>query len=415
MARKRRGKLRSEVAVFADEGVRLPVPLLDLEGARAYGIALEGEDGRLYPAERAVAEGVPEGVRLVLGEVELPLEAVDYRLERAAELLGAGEAEGTLRHPAQSFTLPLGAEEDPLPWLLRAERLGKAFRRLRRESEGGEGEAGWPKPGMHASLEEDGRRLLLEVRVPTPLVPFFLRFLEGVKEPKELPQVRRGTFVALRERERFLLGRALRRDGGEVRVEAEGGYRIAPAGDLLPLPQGTKVWYWGVGASRKEAFSGGYDHLLYRLERDLGFKEPRITTFYAPFQLEAWDREGRMVYFRERGGSASLSLGLDDETSVDQALLEGRYVRAEWPGEWFEQGDHEDTFRVVAELYRRALGILEARLGKGGWEGFRALPTGFLLLREEGEGLEERPLERGVVGLYREGRLVGVRVEAEAF
>ncbi len=103
--------------------------------------------------------------------------------------------------------------------------------------------------------------------------------------------------------------------------------------------------------------------------------------------------------------------------SLDAALREGRFLQVCWPGDWFEQGDHEDTFRVIAALYAQARGFLEARLreDREAWRGFWALPEGFLFAPEGRvpEGAEERPLERGVVGLYLKGRLVGVRVRPE--
>ncbi|MFX5869816.1 hypothetical protein ABTE73_19560, partial [Acinetobacter baumannii] len=91
------------------------------------------------------------------------------------------------------------------------------------------------------------------------------------------------------------IGKVARREREEVYLEAAGEVRAFPASALLPLPRGVRAYSW-FGLLKGEVFERGYDHLLLRLERELGFQRPRVTTFYAPFQLEAEDPEGRAVY-----------------------------------------------------------------------------------------------------------------------
>lgn len=408
--------MKKDWLVFGERGVRLPLPMLDLEEAHELGISFWHE-GRPLGEEEILREGVPPGTVASLGEWELPVEALEYRLERAVELLGGGEVEGTPRHEVQDLSLVLEHEEDPLPWLQRAAHLGRAFARFK-----GRGRPQEPEGEPHRwadlwALTEGGdRRFVLRLRMPTPLVPFFLEALRTTPVPKELPEPRRGLFVGVRTERGFLIGKVARREREEVYLEAAGEVRAFLASALLPLPRGVRAYSW-FGLLKGEVFERGYDHLLLRLERELGFQRPRVTTFYAPFQLEAEDPEGRAVYFRERGGQASLSLTLEEGVSLDAALQEGRFLQVCWPGDWFEQGDHEDTFRVIAALYAQARGFLEARLreDREAWRGFWALPEGFLFAPEGRvpEGAEERLLERGVVGLYLKGRLVGVRVRPE--
>ncbi|MFX8262305.1 hypothetical protein ABTL46_20865, partial [Acinetobacter baumannii] len=98
---------------------------------------------------------------------------LEYRLERAGELLGGGEVEGTPRHEVQDLSLVLEHEEDPLPWLQRAAHLGRAFARFK-----GRGRPQEPEGEPHrwadlwALTEEGDRRFVLRLRMPTPLVPF---------------------------------------------------------------------------------------------------------------------------------------------------------------------------------------------------------------------------------------------------
>ncbi|MFX5306023.1 hypothetical protein ABTC94_19615, partial [Acinetobacter baumannii] len=68
--------MKKDWLVFGERGVRLPLPMLDLEEAHELGISFWHE-GRPLGEEEILREGVPPGTVASLGEWELPVEALE--------------------------------------------------------------------------------------------------------------------------------------------------------------------------------------------------------------------------------------------------------------------------------------------------------------------------------------------------
>ncbi len=317
--------------------------------------------------------------------------------------------------PSQRARLEL---EDPLrePALWEA-RLFALFRALK------ELERALPKerdplrrPGLrgyHLGLW-DGEESSLLLELDTPLVPFFLHLLDRFLAEGKRPPARRGEQALFLSERGYGVGRVRRVEGGEAHLLVEGpATLVLPREEVVVLPRGFPVLHkWSGTEKLGKLLRRRYDHLVERLE-GAGFRRVEILTLAAPFQVEADDPEGRRVYFRERGGNASLALVALPGLSSLQAFQRGFYAEAFWP-EPLDSADPEETAAAFLALYAEAKRELRLGLAKRFFPStaFRREGEGLLVALAPLEGAEAEAFPWGEV-LRLEGKVVGFRVRRE--
>ncbi|VCU55017.1 hypothetical protein TTHNP4_00481 (plasmid) [Thermus thermophilus] len=338
------------LAVLTDKGTSLPA--LDLRGARELGLSLL-VGGR--PVDPESLRGALEGeVELALGPLVLrvPEEGLEYDLAPALERRLGGRAKGDgPMAPSQRVRLEL---EDPLRepaiWETRLFALFRALKELERAL-----------PKERDPLRRLGlkRRYLglwdegepsLTLELDTPLAPFFLHLLDRFLEEGKRPPARRGEQALFLSERGYGVGRVRRVEGGEAHLLVEGpATLVLPREEVVVLPRSFPVLLgWGGTEKLGKLLERRYDHFVERLE-GAGFREVEILTFAAPFQVEAHDPEGRRVYFRERGGDASLALVALPGLSSLQAFRRGLYAEVFWPTP-LDSGDPEETATAFLAL-----------------------------------------------------------------
>jgi len=347
------------------------------------------------------------------------VEELDYDPNGLKALLpGLDLTVSPLSWPAHLISFPI-AWEERARWSPDLARLAQALLAL--SSWGGTEGLLVPKVGAALWREEGSpKRLSVFFTVHAPLVPFLVRALREAPAPPP-PSLERGGLAVAEWEGGTELVRVERVYEAEARVGLwGGGQAVLPLSRLQPLPKGVLAIGRGFEPA-KEAFELGLDDLAHRLKEELGLQKALVTTPAAPLQIEGVDGEGRTLYFRERGGHASLCLSYKRGVPVDEMLEKDAcvYVWADWPQDEGEDW-REVAFRVVRDLYLRARKVLARRLGAP-WLPSAALKVegrdpAFLevsLAPERPEAAELKEVHPGIHLVLSGGKVVALRVSEE--
>lgn len=387
------------------------LPAVDLRMREQLGLTLEDPSGSPLPYS-ALSQGTPFYVRF--GSLRLSLEELNYDPVTFKEILGVDLEITPLSWPAYSLSLDVSWSKRKV-WSPALRRLANARNKLLEAN---------PKTKFDIKITAGSYPFYVEAERPTftlvlpaPLVPFFKKVLEEAKAGDSVVPAR-GLYGVTELNGETLLLQIEKVEENKARVFLQNGEQVVlPLSSIEVFPKEVRVALYLFHLGRERTFKLGYDELVYRLKSELGFRDARVITLAAPFQLEGEDEDGRPVYFRERGGVASLDLGYDPGSTMDEALKEDRYVEVE--REWVERGKIDETFNTIKEMYLQAKRVLLYRLGEL-WSPASAFKLENNLLKisltPPGKKKEHLSIQNVLPGVYlvlSGDKLAEVRVEKE--